>query len=184
MTGKGNQAPDFELPGYENGTFDTFRLRAATDEDRAVLLLFYPFDFSPVCTNELCAIRDAKWFEVTPGLDVWAISGDSTHAHRAFAHEYDLRFPLLGDSHGSVAAAYDACYDTWEGHERVPKRAVILVDADRTVRYAWQTDDAFEKPDFFPVKAAVDELAAERDDFGPADVDFTVDYDDGPGQVT
>jgi peroxiredoxin len=120
---------------------------------------------------------------LTPGLEVWAISGDSVYAHAAFAKEFDLNFPLLSDSHGEVAAAYDVCYDELEGHARVPQRAVVLVDTDCTVRYAWQTDDAFEKPDFFPVKAALDELAAERDDFGADDVALAVEYDDGPGQM-
>jgi peroxiredoxin len=183
MVQEGDTAPVFTLPGIANETTETFNLTETVTPDRAVLLLFYPFDFSPVCTNELCAIRDAEWFQLTPGLDVWGISGDSVYAHRAFAEEFDLNFPLLSDSHGEVAAAYDVCYDEWEGHERVPQRAVVLVDTDRTVRYAWQTDDAFEKPDFFPVKAALDELAAEHDDFGADDVALAVEYDDGPGQM-
>lgn len=183
MIQKGDTAPDFTLPGFANDTLDTFDLTAQTDQNRAVLLLFFPFDFSPVCTNELCAIRDAEWFQLTTDLDVWAISGDSAFAHRAFADEYDLTFPLLSDSHGNVADAYDVCYDEWENHERVPKRAVFLVDTDKTVRYAWQTDDAFEKPDFFPVKAAVDELVADHDDFSSEELDLSVEYDDGPGQI-
>lgn len=65
----------------------------------------------------------------------------------------------------------------------MPQRAVVLIDSDRTVRYVWQTDDAFEKPNFFPVKAALDELAAERDDFGTDDLDLSIEYDDGPGQI-
>lgn len=167
MIQEGDTAPDFTLSGFANDTIQTFRLGKRTDDDQAVLLLFFPFDFSPVCTNELCAIRDAEWFQLTPDLGIWAISGDSAYAHRAFADKYDLTFPLLSDSHGTVAEAYDVCYEEWEGHEHVPKRAVFLIDADKTVRYAWQTDDAFEKPDFFPVKEALDELEEERDGFGP-----------------
>ena len=184
MVQKGDTAPDFTLPGFTDETIQTFSLDERTDQDQAVLLLFFPFDFSPVCTNELCAIRDAEWFQLTPELDVWAISGDSVYAHQAFADEYDLTFPLLSDNHGTVADAYDVCYDEWEGHERVPKRAVILVDADSTVRYVWQTDDAFEKPDFFPVKKALDELASEPDGFGPQEIDFSVEYNEGPGQIS
>lgn len=144
--------------------------------------MFYPFDFSPVCTNDLCAIRNAEWFQLTPNLEVRAASNDSAHAHRAFADEFGLHFPLLSDSQGRVAAAYDVCYEEWEHHERVPQRAVFLVDSSQTSRHAWHTEDTFEKPDFFPVKAALDELSGERDGFGPDNINLAVEYGDGPGQ--
>jgi len=184
MVTEGARAPAFELPGMTDGSFEKFSLTDAIDQDHAVLFLFYPFDFSPVCTNELCAIRDAEWFQFTPNLEVWAASGDSAYAHRAFAEEFGLNFPLLSDSHGSVATAYDVCYDEWENHESVPKRAVFLIDSSRTIRYAWSTDDALEKPDFFPVKEALDRLTEERDGFGADDVDLAVEYDEGPGQIS
>lgn len=184
MVTEGESAPTFTLPGTAADTFDTFSLADATDRGNAVLLLFYPFDFSPVCTNELCAIRDAEWFQFTQQLDVWAASGDSAYAHQAFAAEYGLNFPLLSDSHGDVAAAYDVCYDEWEGHDCVPKRAVFLIDSAQTVRYAWSTDNALDKPDFFPVKAALDELTEERDGLGAEEVDLMVEYEDTPGQIS
>ncbi|RLM32929.1 redoxin domain-containing protein [Haloarcula sp. Atlit-120R] len=184
MVTEGDSAPTFTLPGVVDDTFDTFSLSDATDRDSVVLLLFYPFDFSPVCTNELCAIRDAEWFELTPDLDVWAASGDSAYSHRVFAEEYGLNFPLLSDSAGSVASAYDVCYNEWENHESVPQRAVFLIDSTQTIRYAWSTDDALKKPDFFPVKEALDQLTEERDDFGTADVDLVVEYDETPSQIS
>jgi len=184
MVTEGDSAPAFTLPGIADDTFDTFGLADATDQGHAVLLLFYPFDFSPVCTNELCAIRDAEWFQFTPQLDVWAASGDSAYAHQAFAEEYGLNFPLLSDSHGSVASGYDVCYDEWEDHECIPKRAVFLIDSAQTIRYAWSTDNALEKPDFFPVKEALDQLTEERDGFGAEDIELAVDYEDTAGQTS
>jgi peroxiredoxin len=159
MRAEGATAPAFELPGVSDGTTETFSLTDALADDRAVLLLFYPFDFSPVCTTELCAIQDAQWFEFTPDLDVWAVSADSTYAHEAFADEYGLTFPLLTDAGGSTADAFDVRHDELQGHENVPQRAVFLVDDDRTIQYSWATEDVFQKPDFTPVKRAVDELA-------------------------
>ncbi|WP_256403843.1 redoxin domain-containing protein [Halorubrum salinum] len=184
MVTKGDSAPTFTLPGVVDDTVETFSLADATDQDRAVLLLFYPFDFSPVCTNELCAIRDAEWFEFTPQLDVWAASGDSTYSHQAFGAEYGLNFPLLSDSDGSVAAAYDVCYDEWENHESVPQRAVFLIDSTQTVRYAWSTDDALEKPDFFPVKEALDRLATEQDAVDDTDIELAIEYEESLGQTS
>lgn len=183
MVSEGDTAPAFELPGVRDDAFEQFSLTDVIDEGRAVLFLFYPFDFSPVCTTELCAIRDAEWFQFTRDLEVWAASNDSAYAHQAFANEFELNFPLLSDNHGTVADVYDVCYDELDGHECVPKRAVFLIDSSRTVRYAWHTEDARQKPDFFPVKEALDELSEERDGFGAENVDFAVEYDDGPGQT-
>lgn len=180
MLSEGMHAPAFSLPGVDDGETATYSLETATTNGRAVLLLFYPFDFSPVCTNELCAIRDAEWFQFTPGLEVWGISGDSTYAHDAFVDEYGLNFPLLSDYHATVAASYDVRYDHFEGHEGVPKRAVFLVAPDQTIKYAWGTDDAFEKPEFKPVKAALDELDTVGDGLVPSDVELDVDYDEAP----
>jgi peroxiredoxin len=184
MVQAGDPAPEFVLPGVTDGAFEPFSLTEAMDLDRAVLLLFYPFDFSPVCTTELCAIRDDEWFQLTPELEVWAASADSAYSHQAFADEFGLNFPLLSDNLGNVASAYDVCYEEWEGHRRVPKRAVFLIDTSQTIRYVWSTDDALEKPDFFPVKDALDEVSADRDGFGPAEIDLVVEYDDEPSHPT
>lgn len=178
MRTEGATAPAFELPGVTNGTSETFDLTAALDDNRAVLLLFYPFDFSPVCTAELCAIQDAQWFEFTADLTVWGVSADSTYAHEAFADRYNLTFPLLSDFDGSAAAAFGIRRDEVRGHENVPRRAVFLVDDDRTIRYAWATDTVFEKPDFVPVKAAVNELAGIDPELAPNDASLAVEYDD------
>lgn len=57
--------------------FTSFSLSDSIGQNRTILLLFYPFDFSPVCTNELCAISDAEFFQFTPDVDVRAVSADS-----------------------------------------------------------------------------------------------------------
>jgi len=181
MRSEGATAPAFELPGVSDGTTETFSLEAALDEDRAVLLVFYPFDFSPVCVEELCAIQDAQWFEFTPALDIWAVSADSTYSHRAFADEYGLTFPLLSDADGSTAEAFGVRHDEAQGHPGVPQRAVFLVDDDRTIRYAWSTENVFEKPDFVPVKEAVDELATIDPALAPDDADLEVTYESPTG---
>jgi peroxiredoxin len=178
----GDSAPSFELPGTigdDTDPIETVNLSETTEQGRAVLLLFYPFDFSPICTTELCAIRDAEWFQFTPDLDVWAVSGDSVYAHRAFANEYRLDFPLLSDSNGDVADKYGVRYDEWEQHTHIPKRAVFLIDSDQTIRYSWQTDNALEKPDFSPVETAVRKLTEEHADTAPDEIEMTIDYDSG-----
>lgn len=171
-------APDFTLDGVIDGTRRSYSLSRELEAGNRVLLLFYPADFSPVSTRELCAIRDAEWLVESPGLLVWATSGDSTYAHRAFAAEFDLNFPLLTDSNGAVAERYDAVEDEWEGNHRVPKRSVFLVDADRRIRYAWQTDDPHLEPDPSPALVGYRKLLELGSAAVPADFDVSVDYDE------
>jgi len=155
MVEEGEQAPGFRLPGVTDRAASTFDLEQTTSEGTAVVLMFYPFDFSPVCTSELCSLRDGAFFELTDGVEAWAISGDSVYAHWAFADRYGFEFPLLSDSDGSIARSYDVCYDEWEGHRNIPKRAVFVVDENQRVLYRWVTDEAYESPSFAPVVEAV-----------------------------
>ena len=160
MLSEGETAPDFALPGVRNGEFDEFRLSAYTD--RVVVLAFYPADFSPACTEELCTMRDVDLFSLHRDVALFGISADSTYSHRAFADEHGLNFPLLTDRLGEVADAYGVRYDEFEGLEHVPKRAVFVLDPERTVRYAWSDDDAYETPDIDAVREAVESLQDDR----------------------
>jgi len=158
----GTEAPSFTLPGVRDDQFELFDLQDATAGGNAVLLLFYPCDFSPVCTRELCEFRDAELFQLTPNLEVWAASSDSCYAHRAFSNEYGLNFPLLSDNQGRVADDYGVCLPEWEHHSNVPGRAVFLIDSQQTIRYTWQTNDTSTAPDLFAIHEAVGELDKDR----------------------
>ncbi|ELZ38231.1 monooxygenase [Halorubrum saccharovorum DSM 1137] len=61
---------------------------------------------------------------------------------------------------------------------------MFLIDSEQTIRYAWATEDALEKPDFFPVKDALETLEAERDEPGPEDVELAVEYNEEPEPLT
>lgn len=141
----GDRIADFELPGTDGSEITTYRLSEHTD-DGVVVLVFYPFDFSPVCTDVLCTFRDAEWLTLTAGVDVFGISRDSCYAHKRFAQEYEIPFPLLSDTEGAVVEQLGLTYDEWENHKGVPKRALVTIDNEQTVRYKWQTDDAYDAP--------------------------------------
>lgn len=153
----GDTVEDFELPGVGDDGIEQFRLSEYTDEG-AVILVFYPFDFSPVCTSQLCGFRDAEWLTVAADVDVLAISVDSAYAHEAFRAEYAFQFPLLSDRLGEIADRFGLLYDEWEGHPAVSQRAIYAVDPDHTVRYRWVTDDAREQPSVDDVQHAIDWL--------------------------
>ena len=150
----GEQVPDFELPGVGDDGIDLFRLSEFTS-DGALVLSFYPFDFSPVCTQQLCDFRDAEWLTFTENVDVVGVSVDSAHSHKQFRAEHELPFPLLTDRLASMAAAFGVKYDSWKHHPAVCKRAVFALDDSRTIRYRWVTDDGHEQPTLEEIHDAI-----------------------------
>jgi peroxiredoxin len=159
MIAEGDTAPQFELPGTDGSEIRTYDLADHLERGAAVLV-FYPFDFSPVCREELCDLRDAEWFTISETVDVFGVSTDSAYAHRAFAQELDLSFPLLSDADGSVNEAYGVQYDSWEDHDGVAKRATFVLDSSLTVRYAWHADDARERSALMEIRDALGEVVS------------------------
>lgn len=158
MITDGSHAPGFTLPGTDGEVLEEYELASYTDAG-ATVLVFYPFDFSPVCTSELCEFRDAEWLTLTPNVDVLGISTDSAYAHRRFSRENDINFPLLSDSGGSVIEDYGVKYEEWEGHRAVSKRAIIILDDDQRVRYRWHTEDATDNPDLGEVNGVISDFS-------------------------
>jgi peroxiredoxin len=85
---------------------------------------------------------------------VLGIGADSVHAHRRFAREYNVDFPLLSDTDGTVAAAYGVLEDEFEGHRDVPGMALFVVDPGGRIQFAWRGDDADADLDFDTVEKA------------------------------
>jgi peroxiredoxin len=150
----GQRAPEFSLPGTDGGGIDEHSLAEYTDRGWSVVLVFYPFDFHPACTARWCALRDADWLTIADDVVVLGVSTDSVHAHRAFADEYNLDFPLLADGDGRVAESYGVLADEFESHRRVARLSLFVVDPDRTVQYAWAGDGPEDAPEFEAVERA------------------------------
>lgn len=154
---------DFSLPGTEGEEIRKYRLSDHTDEG-AVVLVFYPFDFSPICTDIFCRFRDAEYLTFTENVEVLGISRDSCYAHKQFIQEYDLPFPLLSDTQGEVIEQFDLVYDEWEHHVGVPKRALVTLDESHEIRYKWHTEDAYLAPDFDELIQCVSSLVDDPGD--------------------
>ena len=125
----GLRAPDFALRD-QNGVEVT--LSGLTTE-KNVVIVFYPFAFSGICTGELDEIRDHLERFVSDDLQVVCISSDPVFSQRAWADQQGYFFPLLSDfwPHGGVAASLGIL------HERgFAVRGTFLVDADRVIRWA------------------------------------------------
>jgi peroxiredoxin len=164
MLGDGTEAPDFELPGTNDGTDDDsvsrYRLADAL-EDGPVVLNFYLFDFHPACTEHMCSLHDLAWVDMADDVTVFGVSTDKSFSHQAFADTENLDVTLLSDSDASVAEQYDVLYDEFNAHKRVPKRSVFVVDTDQKIRYAWTAEDPQVMPDWDSVRTALAGLETE-----------------------
>jgi peroxiredoxin Q/BCP len=120
-------APDFTLPAWTPEGRTTLTLREQTSP---VVLAFYPGDDTPVCTKQLCSYQDDLGMLTGLGALLWGISSQDLDSHERFAAKRGLTFPLLSDADKSVHALYGV-----KGPMGLPKRAVVVVDAEGIVRF-------------------------------------------------
>jgi peroxiredoxin len=168
MLSEGTTAPDFTLSGLgqpnesDERTMSEYHLEEFACGS-PTLLAFYPGDFSPVCTDELCSLRDIAVSAIDTSRNVYGISRDSLFTHEAFAYDHDIDFPLLSDVEGEVCGAYDAVHeeDAGDGVEAgLAKRTMYVLGPDLTIEYAWQSEDPWIEPD---IDEVIDELVAAGD---------------------
>ena len=135
----GHPAPDFELP---NQFGEPIRLSALRGSP--VVLVFYPFAFSGVCTGELDELQAAGAEFSRAGARVLAVSCDSKYTLRAYARDRGYSFDLLSDfwPHGAVSGAYRA-FDA--GHGR-PQRASFVIDEGGLIREEIRSDAGSPRP--------------------------------------
>lgn len=126
----GQPAPEFTLPSQygEQVSLADFRGR------RNVLLMFYPFAFTGICTGELCTIRDRYTDFVNDDTVVLSVSCDSMHTLKVFAAQEGLTHPLLSDfwPHGEVSRAYGVFLED----KGFSTRGSFVIDRDGIVRWA------------------------------------------------
>lgn len=122
----GAAAPDFTLPDGEGGSWTLSDQRG-----RVVVLLFYPGDETPICTRQMCSVRD-RWDDyVATGAEVVGISTDSVDSHQKFADHHQLPLRLLSDADQKVANLYGA-------RSLVPgkvARSVFVIDGNGIIKH-------------------------------------------------
>ncbi|GGX24689.1 peroxiredoxin [Streptomyces malachitofuscus] len=125
----GDKAPDFELKDNHGATVRLSDFRGRKN----VVLLFYPFAFTGVCTGELCEVRDHLPQFSDRDTEVLAVSNDSIHTLRVFGDQERLEYPLLSDfwPHGNVSRAYGV-FDEDKG---CAVRGTFVIDKEGVVRW-------------------------------------------------
>ncbi|MDW8808254.1 peroxiredoxin [Streptomyces scabiei] len=126
----GDKAPDFELKDNHGATVRLAEFRG----EKNVVVLFYPFAFTGVCTGELCELRDNLPKFVNDDVQLLAVSNDSIHTLRVFAEQEGLDYPLLSDfwPHGEVSRAYGV-FDADKG---CAVRGTFIIDKEGVVRWS------------------------------------------------
>lgn len=124
----GDPAPDFTLPATvgDNVTLSDYKGK------KNVILLFYPLDFSPVCTTENKQCAEMLPTAGSEDVQVLGISVDSLWAHKAFAAANGITYPLLSDFHpkGEVAKKYNAFLE----EKGMAKRTAFIVGKDGRIK--------------------------------------------------
>ena len=139
MIEPGTPAPDFELPDQDGNIVKLEDLRGQT-----TVLVFYPLDFSPVCTDQLNVYQEVLEDLEAAGAKLVGISVDSAFCHKAFQEHLGIAIPLLADFEpkGQVARAYGVYNDEYG----TAQRALVMIGPDGVVKWAYCSPSPLEIP--------------------------------------
>jgi peroxiredoxin (alkyl hydroperoxide reductase subunit C) len=139
MIQPGAQAPDFSLPDQDGKTVSLQDLKGQTS-----VLVFYPMDWSPTCTDQLNVYQEVVGELDAQGAKLYGVSVDSAFSHKAFQEHLRISFPLLADFHpkGEVSKAYGVFIDE-RGHNQ---RALVMIGPDGKVVWSYMSPTPLEIP--------------------------------------
>jgi peroxiredoxin len=139
MIAAGEPAPDFTLRDQDGEEVSLSDYRG-----RKLLLVFYPADFSPVCSDQLSIYQEVKPEIAAKGVEIVGISVDSAYSHKAFQEKIGADTTLLADFEpkGEVARAYGSYLD----RAGTANRTLVLVDEDGTVAWTYESPHPGEFP--------------------------------------
>jgi len=142
----GQKAPDFTLQNQDKKEVKLSDFAGKKN----VVLMFYPLDWSPVCTNEhACFVNDMKSF-ATLDAEVLGVSVDSVWSHKAYAEKMGIHYSLLADFHPKGAMSDK--YGVYLEDKGITGRSIVIVNKDGNVAWLRHYD--------IPVVPDVQEVAA------------------------
>src|SRR5215213_4485387 len=149
----GTPAPDFALPD-PNGQL----VRLSDYRGKPIVLIFYPLDWSPTCSDQLSLYQSELAEFEKHGAKVLAISVDSLYSHGAWAAVRGLSFPLLADFQPKGAVAQQ--YHVYREADGFSERALYVIDDEGIIRYAQVSPQLHHVPDIYELFTALDQIAA------------------------
>ncbi|MGH9993041.1 MAG: redoxin domain-containing protein [Nitrososphaera sp.] len=148
----GERAPEFELPDA-----DMKMHRLSDYRGKKTILAFFPAAESPVCTAEMCALRDSLDQLRDLGANVIGISVDGPFANKFFIQNRHLNFPVLSDYKRDVIKRYGIVMKNLGPLEDydAAKRSVFILDSSGSVVYRWVSDNPLVEPNYNEIKEAL-----------------------------
>jgi peroxiredoxin len=134
----GTPVPPFKLVTENGGSFTQDDLHGKT-----TVLVFYPFAFSPVCTDQLQLYEGSLPEIGERGAEIYGVSCDSTWAQRAFREKLGVSIPQLSDFEpkGAACEAFGVLHKGG-----FPQRALVIVGSDGVVRWSYQAPSPADLP--------------------------------------
>jgi peroxiredoxin len=153
VIGPGETAPDFTLRNQDGKKVSLTDFRG-----RTVVLVFYPLDFSPICTDQLNVYQEVLGELEEREVTLLGISVDSAFAHKAFQDHLGISIPLLADFHpkGAVARDYGVFIEE-RGHSQ---RALVMIDPGGVVAWSHVSATPLEIPGANLIFDALDQQRA------------------------
>jgi peroxiredoxin len=152
MIESGSEAPAFTLPDQDGN-----KVSLSDFAGRTVVLVFYPADFSPVCTDQLSVYQEVLPQFEERGATLLGVSVDGAFCHKAFQQHLGMSIPLLADFHpkGEVTKLYGV----WSEEHGLAGRALVVVGPDGKVAWSYLSP-MLEVPGANLIFDALDQLAA------------------------
>lgn len=153
----GDKAPDFTLFNQ-----DAAPVSLSNYKGKKVLLLFFPFANTGVCTKEMCTLRDDYKAYESLDAQVLGISVDSLFALKLWSEKNNSNFPMLSDFNKDVSMNYGVLYDNFAGgkfnYKGVAMRSAFVIDKNGIIKYAESLEDAGKEPNYEAIKNTLNEL--------------------------
>jgi peroxiredoxin len=149
----GQEAPSFQLPDIEMKSRSLKEFRG-----KKLVIAFFPAAESPVCTTEMCMLRDSLASLKSLGAQVVGISVDGPFANKIFTENRHLNFPILSDYKREVINKYGivmANLGSLEGYNAA-KRSVFVLDENGIVRYRWVSDNPLVEPNYDEIRSSLE----------------------------
>jgi peroxiredoxin len=149
----GQEAPSFQLPDIEMKSRSLKEFRG-----KKLVIAFFPAAESPVCTTEMCALRDSLASLKSLGAQVVGFSVDGPFANNIFTENRHLNFPILSDYKREVINKYGivmANLGSLEGYNAA-KRSVFVLDENGIVRYRWVSDNPLVEPNYDEIRSSLE----------------------------
>lgn len=148
---EGSSAPDFALSDANGHVYRLSELRSTP-----VLLVFYPLDWSPGCSQQLDLYQQEYAEFENRGIKIFGISVDSIYSHGAWAAIRNIGFPLLSDFNpkGEVARKFQVFRD----NDGFSERALFIIDREGIIRYSYVSPFLHHVPDIYELLDRMDKI--------------------------